>query len=706
VDYNQSFSAMVNTKTWRFLVIAIISFSTICNASSCKPNAQSSCDDDVPYERAHFVELLTHNRNHFGNSPGSGQQPLAILADLVNDTSFEQLSCIGFSPLLNLLSATIEIKRPDGFGGGLCTNGSWEYVRFWVDYGSGWDGIGYVSVNTHNIANSIDCAKALTKPLFYTLSIKFEPTHQLCSIPVLPKIRATLSWNELPPDDPYWSPVYGNIVEDHIQSLAKSTAPPTVYTSGVDLPPTINDDDTFLEPPGTCHEIEEGSVPMLPSEDVRPGDPLVQTTAWEQLTCLGLDWSLGTLVATVRVKRPEGYNAPPCNDTAFEYVSFWADWNNTCKWTFLGTTKFYVHDFNKAFPPGGLVYTAVMPVDVSNFSAPCNQTKIGRVRAALSYNSLPPTPPAHAPRGNFLQTHVHLQPYTGVPPNPNQPHIRTIGNVFVQQIETLPTGTGMTISQAQVIGGGFAAFADAWPPHTRECPFGGLIIVTGEPVLGHSYRLMARPYPPPYSAYPGVQVANRIMVADATDPLDPIKHYDPGTDGWFDYLPFLNNYEFTLSYWYPPDGSWQIRLEMGTSSIPHVHEAYTDWYKVFVNNEGPTAETVHIALTGTGGQLCGDLTVGTTVTGTFDAVSPYFGYYGFSLAPGGLNPNPIVVPINIGFPVTPVPPPGSTWSLNTNGATPCGYVVSLGVVDRTVYNSGAGSPLYYVAQVGFCLRKP
>jgi hypothetical protein len=687
---------MVKTRIWRFLVIAIITFSTTCDASSCIPNADSSCNVDIPYERTHFGELLTHNRNHFGNSPGFGQQPITILA---NDTRFEQIRCIGFNPLLNFLSATIEIKRPDGFSGGLCTNGSFEYVRFWVDYGSGWNGIGYVTVNTHDIANSRDCSEALTKPLFYTLSINFEPKHELCSIPVLPKIRATLSWNMLPPDDPYWSPVWGNSVEDHIQSLAKSTSPPIVYTSGIDIFPTVDDDAMFRKPSEPCHEIEEEGLSLLPREDARSGDPQVQTTRWEELTCLGLDWSLSSLVATVRVKQPTGYHAPPCKNTAFEYVTFWADWNNTCEWILLGTTKFSVHDFTTHFPRDGLVYTAIMPVDLLNFSAPCNHTKIGRVRAALSYNSPPPTPPTLAPRGNFLQTHVHLQPFTGSI-NPNLPHIRAIGNVPIQKIETLPTGTGMTVPQAQLIGG---AFADLYPPFSRECPFGGRIIISGDPIVGHSYRLMARPYPPPFPTYLGVQVANRIKVFDALDPVNPIKDIDPGIDGWFDYLPCLRNWGAVLSYWYPPDGVWQIRVEMGTQGFPHVHEAYTDWYKVRVNNKGPTAD---IAITGTGGQKCGDLTIGTTVGGTFDADSPYFGYYTLRLAPGSLNPNPITVPSTIGFPVTPVPPPGSTWSLKTNGAVACGYVVTICVYDRTVYNSDASNRLIRDSQVGFCLRKP
>jgi hypothetical protein len=254
----------------------------------------------------------------------------------------------------------------------------------------------------------------------------------------------------------------------------------------------------------------------------------------------------------------------------------------------------------------------------------------------------------------------------------------------------------MTIPQAQLIGG---TFTDPSAPHVRECPFGGLIIISGDPVVGHSYRLMARPYPPPTPNYPGAQVANRITVFDATDFLNPIKNIDPQIDGWFDYLPFLQNWGAILSYWYPPDGDWQIRIEMGTQSIPHIHETYTDWYRVKVNNIGPTADTVHIALDVTG--RCGEFAPGDQVKGTFDANSPYFGYYHFSVAPIGLIGHDVVPG---GYPSTPALP-GSVWTLETGGAKPCGYVVTLSAVDRTVYNSG-GSDLHLEVDVGFCLRSP
>jgi len=342
---------METLKAWQIFVTLLMTFVAVGFGNAESPTIER-CSDDSPAT----PNLQLHSRKHKAEIQALGQQPVAILAD---DTTYEQLMCIGFDPSLNLLSATIEVKLPDGFNGGLCTNGSLEYVRFWVSYdGSTWTGIGYVTVNTHDIANSFDCQKELTKPLFYTLSTQFQPNQELCSFPVLPKIRATLSWNQLPPDGPSWSPVWGNTIEDHIQSLPISSTSSDVYTTGMDTLPRRN----ICGKPHGSSDNERGIWPFSAGRSFKDGMSLLRlqmgliwkrgpeakvketsssldqvneqsapTTIFEEITCLGLDWGTNSLIATVHVKRPEGYQAPPCNNTKFEYVSFWADFEDTCK---------------------------------------------------------------------------------------------------------------------------------------------------------------------------------------------------------------------------------------------------------------------------------------------------------------------------------------------------------------------------------------
>ena len=46
-------------------------------------------------QRAAFTELLLKNPNYFGNLPDSGLEPVLVLEA---NTSYEQLTCVGYSP--------------------------------------------------------------------------------------------------------------------------------------------------------------------------------------------------------------------------------------------------------------------------------------------------------------------------------------------------------------------------------------------------------------------------------------------------------------------------------------------------------------------------------------------------------------------------------------------------------------------------------
>ena len=69
-------------------------------------------------------------------------QPIA----LSNHTAWEELTCVGYNPQTAKLEAVVLIKRPTGYSGGLCTTGSPEHVRFWIDWGSGFEHVGLASL--------------------------------------------------------------------------------------------------------------------------------------------------------------------------------------------------------------------------------------------------------------------------------------------------------------------------------------------------------------------------------------------------------------------------------------------------------------------------------------------------------------------------------------------------------------------------------
>lgn len=95
---------------------------------------------------------------------------------------------------------------------------------------------------------------------------------------------------------------------------------------------------------------------------------------------------------------------------------------------------------------------------------------------------------------------------------------------------------------------------------------------------------------------------------------------------------------------------------------------------------------------------CDDFTVGVTIHGTFD-ITDNMGVGPFSLA---LEPSGAV-----SFTVDPTSNTThvfGTWTVNTVGLPPCGYVVHLTAWDRTLAN--CGTRWRDDATVGFCLRAP
>ncbi len=127
------------------------------------------------------------------------------------NTSWEELNCLGMCQgAIDWLTATFRVKQKYGYSGGLCDDGSYEYVAFWVDWGdgAGWTYIGTGSVNVHDLS---------TLPpggVEYTVSIPVNTLahRQPCnSGPKTVKVRAILSWNKEPlASDPNHVPVFGN----------------------------------------------------------------------------------------------------------------------------------------------------------------------------------------------------------------------------------------------------------------------------------------------------------------------------------------------------------------------------------------------------------------------------------------------------------------------------------------------------------------
>jgi hypothetical protein len=110
------------------------------------------------------------------------------------NVTYEELECIGYDPNDDSLVGVIRIKRPSGFSGGPCTDGSREYVTFWADInnnGTYETCIGTASVRVYDINNIPREGLELAVHLPADLIRRRIPCQEG---PRIVPIRAILSW--------------------------------------------------------------------------------------------------------------------------------------------------------------------------------------------------------------------------------------------------------------------------------------------------------------------------------------------------------------------------------------------------------------------------------------------------------------------------------------------------------------------------------
>lgn len=717
--------------------------------------------------RKSFKAMLATNLNYFGNL---SQSDFKAENKKISDISYEQLTCVGFNPETNFLEATIAIKRPFGYGGDLCSKGSTEFVRFFVDYGSGWEDAGVTAVTVHDIPTGTDCSEQPEKPLIYVANLRLEPKTNCCNSPLLPKVHAILSWQWQPPAGPAnvsWTPVWGNSLDCQIQikprpwnlfclfdlisaSLPQKIKIPPLFEQVKYQPIPQPDPAPFgvtqlaklygqrttsnmaLSVP--AHRFGVKEIHSIVSTGVFSQELVAaKTTEWtsagldfasaigsllktssdvnyEEIECLGLDEGAPErLVATFRIKQPLGYSGDLCHAGSQEYVAFWADFDNTCEWTYMGTVQVNVHDI-PSVPKMGLCYSAILPVDLTKFRQSCKKPKIARIRAVLSWNIPPSTtdPDALNYYGNRMDTHVQINP--SEPGSPKQPEIRNIGGIPVEFINT--TVSGLTLSG---VGAAFAHYpgvpADA---HDRECPFGGALYMDAQFYPGFFYRVRVRKS----SDHSIVKVLDDGFQVERWN-HPPTFDTQTAVGGFFKYLNPIDYVTRTIAVWSSSslaaadrDDLWEMQLDIATAPNDLNIIGSSPWYRVQLDNTAPALPPanppsidIHIAAGGD----CKDFSQDSTITGNFVANDLYFGSWSLST-----EPNTSTTPSNQPHPnpflanTSPAPAPGGQgWSLDTLSPIqmkPCGYVVRLDVADRSIVNSIPGSHNWNHIEVGFCLR--
>lgn len=474
----------------------------------------------IEKERAEFIQLIKTNPEYFVKI-----KPMAL------NMKYEQLQSVGLLPEQDLLKAVIHLKLSYGYNGSLCSTGSIEYVRFFID----WDGngsyadagedMGISAVNVHDIPDmKYPCltSAADSKPISFSLTRSIHSRKKPCVNENLVKVKAILSWNREPTaGDPGFKPVWGNSVESWIQ-IKPHWAFQVQPVDSVLWSDTIFDEKqvyekaipSFKEPvavPDLKMMYKDFKVPetrfnfaeiKAKGDEVKANPDLRKkykqnpqtavllknidvllaqqfNTTYEELKNVGLDYDLSSVSAVLTVKKPWGYSGTLCKKGSIEYIGFWAyvrdDIEQMCLWKFLGLGRVNVHDI-QSIPAGGLQYAVYAPVDFTKLQSACEKPQVLKIRALLSwnepiaagdYNKVPAW-------GNRIETQIQLKPGVSNTAGKPFPYLWSLAHMPVENI----SGNAYTVAGSS-LGDGYANHlsTDGWT--ALESPFGGSVTVSG-----------------------------------------------------------------------------------------------------------------------------------------------------------------------------------------------------------------------------------
>ncbi|WDE04250.1 hypothetical protein SG34_023365 [Thalassomonas viridans] len=704
--------------------------------------------------RQSFKVLLLQNPNYFGNLTDCDQaSPAAIIAPKISDTTFEELTCLGYNPQTKDLGAVVRIKLTGGYSGGPCTDGSKEYVRFYLDYGDGvWIDEGVVNFDAHDLP--------FDEHLCYAVKHSLKPKKQTCcdKTPVLPKVRAILSWNLEPPaNQPNWLPIWGNRLECDIQIEPRNDFFCNLVAQLGDLvvqeiDPLVLEQisakvaepakplpvaQTYALKQSYGKKVEDARLGFKPVYQLaaNPGNQLALAqsktlkqaglnigkitdflkfpqfnTSYEELKCVGLDRDASVLHADVLVKKPSGYSGDLCQDGSREYVAFYLDFGSG--WQYMGTSSVGVHDIPE-IPDSGLCYLVTLPVNLTEQQKVWCETGKAKIRGILSWN-VPPVPgnPNYiAHWGDWEDCCIEIRPLpNGVIPGTLTPVIESIGSMPVLLINAA----------------GYANGSNSVGLTGIESPFDGNILISGiianqinssDPLVPRlKYRLMIKA--PSSAMQPWTkefEIFTTTISGGIPGPQVAVTQV-PDSDGWVDYYPdfmvpdTISVDDNMLGLFVPTEaGLHEIYIEVDDPNSAVNITSASEFFMV-----DKKAPDVDIEITsGTGN--CGKFTVGDIISGTFSMTDDHSLALALSVTPtaeaNGATPEITgsggASSLSYSGGTLPGGGTAGTWSLDTgnggNPMDPCGYNIRIRGEDRTIVNSAfIGHENWDIE--GFCLE--
>lgn len=693
--------------------------------------------------RKHTLLYLLQNPNYFGTIPDKGLNKIyKPVYELKAKSYYEELECVSYNPVTEKLNAVVVVKRATGYLGTPCQGGSKEYVRFYVDYNNtgNWIDEGVVSIGVYDHTFEDD--------LCYDVELKIKPKIKHCcdKDPVLPRVRAILSWNMMPPaNNPGWNFVWGDIKEANVQiaprkdwfclfshllditvkdknlstklneskivaAFEEKNPQLKTLSSAANTELSIAELKKLYGKEVEDHRILHATIDKLSLNLTAAQLPLelsnlgidwdkvndfiykpVFNTSYEEVHCVSLNKDQSALHAVVEIKRDIGYSGSLCTKGSFEYVAFYMDFGSG--WIYMGTSSANVHDV-----PGAakrkLYYDISLPVNVEKYRKEWCAVEKAKVKAILSWN-VPPTPFAPnyiAHWGDWEEALVEIKPLPkGVTPGVTLPFIEKFGGMVVTDINPI-TGLATTSSGSSSL------------PGANQSPFDGRIDISGHifnAVSNMKYRFLIT------EPGGGVGTLNATQHID-TDFNGVITNHTliPDAEGWIDYLGVGGNNIVggLLASYYPAiEGKYKISIQ--AKDVFNTIYSGND-VTFMVDKKVPD---VAIDITNGSGNCGVDFKPGDTLEGTYSIFDQHvsgFSIYMTPAKPGtsieidGLSVSSINLP-------TSVTSKSGTWKLYTTaGITPtCGYNVRMDGGDRTIVNSGYIGHGNSAIQ-GFCLNKP
>jgi hypothetical protein len=172
--------------------------------------------------RNSFDELRLTRSLLLEQRPGSnfsGRRELLNLHKFNCVTHWEELLCVAINTKLDRLVAVVSIRQPEGYSSVINDTHSKEYVRFFVDWGRG---EAYQPVSLHDFeVTDLDRKKGCGRlPQHQLITAQLDRDRYWESVldGIQPMVCAVLSWNQIPPEESDFQPVFGNAVESRIRT--------------------------------------------------------------------------------------------------------------------------------------------------------------------------------------------------------------------------------------------------------------------------------------------------------------------------------------------------------------------------------------------------------------------------------------------------------------------------------------------------------